>query len=75
MVRPVLGLMALLGVLFSRDAQAYLDPASGSLIFQMVVAGIVSVAAVLRIYWRRIKAFFAREDAEATVASDHSSTE
>jgi hypothetical protein len=38
----------------------YLDPGAGSIIVQAVIAGVVGVAAALRVYWGKISAFFAR---------------
>ena len=39
---------------------AYLDPGTGSLIIQAVVAALAGVVVVVTSYWRRIKAFFQR---------------
>lgn len=36
---------------------AYLDPGTGSLIVQMIIAGIASALLALKIYWRSFKAF------------------
>ena len=41
-------------------AEAYLDPGTGSFVFQMVAAAVVSVGFVVRAYWQRIRGFFAR---------------
>jgi hypothetical protein len=40
------------------QAQAYIDPGTGSLIVQGIIAGLAGAAAVARLYWYRIKAFF-----------------
>ena len=40
-------------------AAQYLDPGASSVIVQVVIAGLIGVAAVLRLYWGRLKAFFA----------------
>ena len=37
----------------------YLDPGASSVIVQVIIAGLIGVAAVLRLYWGRLKAFFA----------------
>jgi CO/xanthine dehydrogenase Mo-binding subunit len=52
--------VALLGLLFTRDVQAYLDPGAGSLAFQVVVATLAAVAYGARAYWSRLKGVFAR---------------
>jgi hypothetical protein len=41
-------------------AHAYIDPGSGSLIFQVVVGGTMAVGLGLKIFWRRITSFFSR---------------
>jgi hypothetical protein len=41
-------------------AQAYLDPGTGSYVFQMVAAALVSVGFLARAYWHRLRGLFAR---------------
>ena len=43
---------------FSTAAHAYLDPGTGSIMVQSLLAGIAGAAAVVSLYWQRIKAFF-----------------
>ncbi len=38
----------------------YLDPGSGSFIIQMLLAGFLGIAVAVRIYWKKIVAFFKR---------------
>jgi len=38
----------------------YLDPGSGSFIIQMLLAGLLGIAVAVRIYWKKIVAFFMR---------------
>lgn len=38
----------------------YLDPGSGSFIIQMLLAGLLGIAVAIRIYWKKIVAFFRR---------------
>jgi hypothetical protein len=40
---------------------AYLDPGTGSIIIQAVVAGVVGVLAIVRMYWSRLKGFVRKE--------------
>jgi hypothetical protein len=54
--------MAVALCLSAPPAAAYLDPGTGSYVFQMVAAAVVSVAFVARAYWHRVRAFFARRD-------------
>lgn len=44
----------LLFVVMVKPASAYLDPGSGSAIFQGVLAAIAAVAIALKLYWHKI---------------------
>lgn len=46
--------------LFALDANAYLDPGTGSIIIQALIAGFVGAVFVIKIYYRRIKDFFVK---------------
>jgi hypothetical protein len=46
--------------LFPRPAHAYLDPGTGSLIWQVLLAAGFSVVYVVRRYWKRIVRIFNR---------------
>jgi hypothetical protein len=37
---------------------AYIDPGAGSFVIQALVATLAGVAVMLRLYWRKVKAFF-----------------
>lgn len=45
------------------DAEAYLDPGTGSFIFQTAIAMVAGSLFVLKTYWRRIKTLFSRQSA------------
>ena len=51
------------------DAAAYLDPGTGSFIFQMIIAMVVGSAFALKTYWQRIKAMFGGKPATPTEKS------
>ncbi len=36
----------------------YIDPGSGSMLFQLLVAGVVGFIAFVKMYWFKIKSFF-----------------
>ena len=38
----------------------YLDPGSGSMIVQMVIAAVLGVGVAIRVFWKNIKSFFTR---------------
>ena len=40
------------------QANAYIDPGSGSLILQGIIAGIAMGLYTIKLYWYRIKSFF-----------------
>jgi hypothetical protein len=41
-------------------ANAYIDPGSGSFIFQAVVGGLLAAALVVKGFWRRLVSFFTK---------------
>jgi len=49
---------SLLAVAWSGASYAYLDPGTGSMLLQGLLAGIAGVAVVLRLYWYRVKSFW-----------------
>jgi hypothetical protein len=62
------GLLTLAVLLVSAgDAHAYLDPGTGSMLLQGLIAGIAAASVVLGGYWGKVKAFFssAPKDHEA----------
>ncbi len=42
----------------SKICYAYLDPGSGSYIFQLLIASIVGLGFVIKVYWKRLVGFF-----------------
>ena len=58
---PFLGLMALVAIAFPiSDAEAYLDPGTGSFILQMLLGGIAGMAVVGKLYWTKLKLVLSR---------------
>lgn len=49
---------AILLLILSSNAHAYLDPGTGSYVLQIIIAGIVSALFTLKMCWRRIVDFF-----------------
>jgi hypothetical protein len=64
-----------LQVLLPSEAHAYLDPGTGSFVFQMIVASIVGAAVTLKMYWRQAKTFLLRRDRGANEASESDTSE
>jgi hypothetical protein len=50
--------IACLTVLYASPAHAYLDPGTGSIILQGLLAGIAAAMAAAGLYWARVKNFF-----------------
>ncbi|MHB0856856.1 MAG: hypothetical protein ACYC5M_04725 [Anaerolineae bacterium] len=46
------------GLIAPRPALAYLDPGTGSYLFQVAMALIVGALFAIKLFWSRIKAFF-----------------
>jgi amino acid permease len=53
--------LALMLLLVSPCAVAYLDPSTGSMVVSAIVGILASIALALKTYWYRIKAFFRRD--------------
>jgi hypothetical protein len=56
-MKKILFLTAFL-MLISNNSYAYLDPGTGSLIIQSLLALIAMIGAYLSIYWRKFKSLF-----------------
>lgn len=51
-------LVVLTTLLATPRAEAYLDPGTGSILLQSLVAAAAALAVGLRLYWRRLKSLF-----------------
>lgn len=47
-------------LMFPLPSQAYLDPGSGSMVLQIVLAGIFAVSFFLKLAWSSLKKWFSR---------------
>ena len=52
----------LLCLLMAFPAHAYLDPGTGSMIFQAILAGIVGVGIALKTYWHKFRGLFKKRN-------------
>lgn len=57
-MRTTLCCAAIITLLFPGDAHAYLNPGTGSFIFQLVIAALLGGLLTLKIYWNRFRGFF-----------------
>ena len=53
----ILGMLSLSGIFFS-DAYAYIDPGSGSILFQSLIGVLVGAVVAVKMYWLKIKNYF-----------------
>ncbi|MFC2162427.1 hypothetical protein ACFLRF_01985 [Candidatus Altiarchaeota archaeon] len=53
--RQKMGIVFALLMVSSCDASAYLDPGTGSLLIQALLASFIGILFTLKIYWRRIR--------------------
>ena len=52
--------------LWPSAAHAYLDPTTGSILLQGLLAGVAGLTVVLRLYWTKLKAFLRRLTGKAS---------
>lgn len=45
----------------SGTAHAYLDPGTGSILLQGLIAGVAGGLVVMKLYWAKVKSFFSRD--------------
>ena len=62
-------------LLSSTNAWAYLDPGTGSMIIQGIIAGIAMAGFTIKTYWYRIKAFFNKSSEGSLLEEESVSTE
>lgn len=48
-------------------AYAYLDPGTGSYIFQLLIAGLAGSLFLIKVYWKKIAAFFTKKGPDENV--------
>ena len=54
----------LLALAWVNDAYAYLDPGTGSIFLQVMVAAIAGGVFLLKTYWIKFKTFFVKKESE-----------
>ncbi|MCJ7523992.1 MAG: hypothetical protein MUP71_02075 [Candidatus Aminicenantes bacterium] len=53
-------LLAAFCLLFPRYSYAYIDPGTGSYVFQIIIAAFVALSFAVKVYWHKIKIFVVR---------------
>ena len=66
----ILFLLLAFSFLLSTNAYAYLDPGTGSMILQSLIAGFVIVGSTVGIFWQKIKGLFSKSKKDETDKSE-----
>jgi hypothetical protein len=61
-ILSISGMALCIYLVCTTPACAYLDPATGSMIVQGVIAAVTAVGVSIGIFWKRLKAFFSRNN-------------
>ncbi len=61
--------------IFTTQPLLYLDPGSGSIIIQAILAALLGIGLTLRLFWGRIKTHFGGEESTPKTAAEDSDDE
>ena len=50
----------------SINAEAYLDPGTGSMMLQIILGGIAAIGVAIKLYWYKLRLFFGAGKMEET---------
>jgi hypothetical protein len=50
-------LVAVVSFLFPQNVYSYIDPGTGSYVFQILIAAFVAISFAIKVYWLKIKKF------------------
>ena len=53
--------------MFENEALAYLDPGTGSMILQVVIAAFVAVGIYIKLFWHKLKNIFIKKNKNNTL--------
>ena len=59
------------GLIFPLNAFAYLDPATGSIILQGLIAAVAAAGFVVKAYWYKIRSRFGNSTSKSLIGEDH----
>jgi hypothetical protein len=51
----------------------YIDPGTGSVLFQIIIAGLLGAGVFIKIFWKKIISLFSKKDASGASTSESSS--
>ena len=52
---------------YTSPAYAYLDPGTGSMLLQGLIAGLAAFISVVSIYWQKVKSFFVKQKPDINI--------
>lgn len=52
-------------------AYAYIDPGTGSYIIQVMIGGLLGGAFALKVYWKKVRAYFSKLFSKRTKSDKH----
>lgn len=53
--------------MYENEALAYLDPGTGSMILQVIIAAFVAVGIYIKLFWHKLKNIFIKKNKNNTV--------
>ena len=45
-------------LIFTNQAEAYLDPGTGSMLLQVILGGVAAVGVAIKLYWHKLRVAF-----------------
>jgi hypothetical protein len=45
-------------LIFTNQAEAYLDPGTGSMLLQVILGGVAAVGVAVKLYWHKLRVVF-----------------
>ena len=45
-------------LIFTNQAEAYLDPGTGSMLLQVILGGVAAVGVAIKLYWHKLRVVF-----------------
>ena len=54
-------------ITYTSPAYAYLDPGTGNMLLQGLIAGLAAIISFLSIYWQKVKAFFVKQEPDTDI--------
>jgi hypothetical protein len=70
-MKKLIGHALIISLLLAQPAYAYIDPGTGSMLLQGLIAAVAAAAVAIKLYWQKVKAFlFGRREKAGSPADD-----